>query len=146
MDAILFVMIILIVITTISKQIDRKVISLTHKHIVGYDYGPNHNLNQSELLATYITWQLCHNLNQSELITTCITWQLCHNLNQSELLAIYFTWFLPSLLSNGTVDLEKNNFLHAIHLGFWSTAKIHKILTYRWSLPAQFYHNCLVWE
>ena len=128
MDAILFVMIILIVITTISKQIDRKVISLTHKHIVGYDYGPNHNLNQSELLATYITWQLCHNLNQSEL------------------LAIYFTWFLPSLLSNGTVDLEKNNFLHAIHLGFWSTAKIHKILTYRWSLPAQFYHNCLVWE
>ena len=55
MDAILFVMIILIVITTISKQIDRKVISLTHKHIVGYDYGPNHNLNQSELLATYIT-------------------------------------------------------------------------------------------
>ena len=128
MDAILFVMIILIVITTISKQIDRKVISLTHKHIVGYDYGPNHNLNQSELLATYITWQLCHNLNQSEL------------------LAIYFTWFLPSLLSNGTVDLEKNNFLHAIHLGFWSIAKIHKILTYRWSLPAQFYHNCLVWE
>ena len=128
MDAILFVMIILIVITTISKQIDRKVISLTHKHIVGYDYGPNHNLNQSELLATYITWQLCHNLNQSELLAT------------------YFTWFLPSLLSNGTVDLEKNNFLRAIHLGFWSTAKIHKILTYRWSLPAQFYHNCLVWE